>query len=110
VKVNDAEVELPARSVATAWTTFAPGDSVATHDNAPPTTVAGEPLHITDMTPDNASVTVPESVTDGVYTVVPVVLVVGEESVMTGGVLSMFMFAEAEPVLPARSATAPVTV
>src|SRR5262245_54470118 len=109
--VSGDDAELPARSLATAVITFGPGSSKTVQEKAPPDTAAATPLHETTATPDSASDTRPDSVNDGVYTVVPVVPVVGGEIVTSGDVMSMLngsLVTEAD--WPAESVTDPVTV
>ena len=70
---------------------------------------ATRPLHLTDSTPEPPSLTVPETVTEGMYTVVPVFPVVGDDREMMGGVRSMLNVTEAAASFVAKSVAVPLT-
>src|SRR4051812_10807279 len=85
---------------------FAPGVNDTMQENAAPVTVAVPPLHDTLATPEPLSERSPDSVTDGVKMVGPVV---GDDSETVGGVRSMPTLVVAVAVLPATSAASPLT-
>src|SRR5207244_12488273 len=76
-------VVLPAMSVETAVSVFWPSDNFKSHFTSVPLTVAGRSLHVTPAIPDNASVTVPVTVTVGTVRTVPFM---GDIKVNAGGV------------------------
>lgn len=95
-----ADAELPAASVATTEIVFAPEPNVAEQLNAEMFSCAARPLHVTEETPDNESLTVPEIVACEEKALDPVA---GDTMVTVGGVLSTLTATDAVAEFPAMS-------
>src|SRR4051812_19171155 len=85
---------------------FEPGDSTTEQLNAVPATVAATPLQVAPMSPESASITVPEIVCEATVTIAPFA---GAEMLIDGAVLSSFTVTDAVAVLAALSVTVPET-
>jgi hypothetical protein len=100
-----AVAELPARSNPIAVIEFDTELRGTAQENAEPLTVAGAPLQDTPPTPDNASLTEPDTTTYGVLTVAPFV---GLVILTTGGVRSKLTVTLVVAVFEAVSVAVPV--
>lgn len=97
---------MPARSVAWMVIVFEPGTSVRLQDRFPFAMVVAWPLQVTAERPESASETVPSTVICGVVTVAPAM---GDVTLISGVVLSIFRVTLVDAVMLALSLTVPET-
>jgi hypothetical protein len=104
VTESGVPVMLPAMSAACTRMELAPETRVTLQAKEPEVSVAGEPLQVTEATPDKLSETEPASWSAAALTEAPFA---GEEILMTGGVWSIFRLVVVLALFPALSKAVP---